>query len=158
MPKVKCNDCGFEFSSNAKSENIEAGKIGCKCKDPECESHDLAIVAEIGKPENPGTEASPKIVDKTPPEAKGMAQLQADGEKAHRAKVDKFNAEQATQDAIERAELAGTPLTEAEQAFVAKIALLMNKGRAQEAPSQAEVLRYSKLVGRKDIDSPEEGD
>ena len=137
MPRVKCNTCGFEFASNAKPENIEAGKITCKNKEPECESTDLAIL------EDP--------TEKPEPEAKGIQQLQDEGDKARRKAVDALNKKTEANQKKAAGELVGTPLTDEEQEFVAAIALKMNCGRNVDKPSDAQILRYSKLVGRKDV-------
>ncbi|MCK5609117.1 hypothetical protein KAR91_45000 [Candidatus Pacearchaeota archaeon] len=90
--------------------------------------------------------------------AKGKAQLQKDADIARRKAVDAKNAADANREKKAAEKLAKTPLTEKEQAFVVKIAAKMNNGRAVDAPSSAEILKYSKLVGRKDIPRPEEGE
>ena len=96
-------------------------------------------------------ELHPNPVDPPKPAAKGVQQLQDEGDKARRAGVDALNKEIAANQKKAAGELADTPLNDEEQAFVARIALRMNCGRAIEAPSAAEILRYSKLVGRVDV-------
>ena len=87
--------------------------------------------------------------------AKGRAQLQKDADAARKKNVDAKNKADAKQEKAAVDKLAKTPLTDKEQEFVTKIALRMNCGRATEMPRSAEILKYSKLKGRKDIPKPE---
>jgi len=137
MPKVKCNLCGFAFASNAKPENIKAGRIQCKNKEPLCESTDLEIVA--------ANETKPA------PPAKGNEQLQSEADTARRKVVDTKNKKAAAKDKSEFDALANTPLTNDEIAFCVTIEPKMNKGRRCDMPCSADILRYSKLKGRMGI-------
>jgi len=88
--------------------------------------------------------------------AKGQQQLQDEGDKARKNGVDAKNRADAKRAATIAAKLAKTPLTDAEQVFVGLIASKMNNGRHVDKPSAANILKYSKLVGRKDIKPEEE--
>ena len=94
--------------------------------------------------------------NKTPPEAKGVQQLQNEGDKTRRKGVDALNKKIAENQKKAAGDLVDTPLTAEEQAFVVAIAAKMNCGRPVNAPSAAEVLRYSRLVGRVDVVAKEE--
>jgi len=83
--------------------------------------------------------------------AKGVQQLQDEGDKARRKGVDALNVKNEKKQKSEAAKLAKTPLTDKEQAFIAMIEPKMNCGRAVDKPSAAQILRYSKLVKRKDL-------
>lgn len=48
--KVKCKECGHEWESQAKHDNIDAGKITCKSED--CESTDIAIIGTVESTES----------------------------------------------------------------------------------------------------------
>jgi hypothetical protein len=130
--KVKCKACEHVWDSKAKSENITAGKINCK----QCQETDLEIL-----------EVTPPV----PPPGKGIEQLQNEGDEARRGQVDKKNTDDAAREDAALKELEGKPLTGEERAFCEKIAAKMNCGRPVEAPSAADVLRYSKLKGRLEV-------
>ena len=83
--------------------------------------------------------------------AKGVAQLQSEGDKARRKQVDIANQKQAVKDRAIADKLARTPLTAEERAFCEQTAAKMNCGRHVEKPSAAAILRYSKLRGRIDV-------
>lgn len=130
--KVKCKaeGCGHEWDSQAKIENIEAGKVKCK----ECGETDLENLGPV-EPAKP-----------TPPAAKGQEQLQAEADQRRREAVDAKNiADEADRLAAEEA-VAGKPLTGEETAFITRIAPMMNKGRHVEKPSPADITRYAKLL------------
>ena len=88
---------------------------------------------------------------KEKPPAKSKEELEKIADKARKAKVDAENQEKIKKAAAEEAKLAKTPLTAEERAFITHIAPLMNEGRAIAQPSAAEILRYSKLLKRKDV-------
>lgn len=82
---------------------------------------------------------------------KSKVEIEAEADKARRAKVDAANKEKIKEEADKAAALAKTPLNEEEQAFIARIKPLMNEGRAVMQPSAAEITRYSQLITRKDV-------
>ena len=81
----------------------------------------------------------------------GKKEIEEKADKARKAKVDKANKEAATKAKADEEKLDKTPLTEEERAFIARIAPKMNEGRKNAQPSSAEILRYSKLIKRKDV-------
>lgn len=89
---------------------------------------------------------------------KGVAQLQAEGDKARRKQVDIANKKQAAKDKAIAEKVASTPLNAEERAFCEKIAAKMNCGRHVEKPQSADILRYSKLRGRMEIPETSDGD
>ena len=89
---------------------------------------------------------------------KGVEQLQNEGDKARRKQVDAKNKKDAAKGKADVDKLAKTPLTPSEISFCETVAAKMNCGRQVEAPSAADVLRYSKLRGRLGIEAPEEGE
>ena len=88
--------------------------------------------------------------------AKGNAQLHAEGDKHRRNTVDAKNKNAAANVKAEIDALSGTPLNAEEMAFCVETEAQMNKGRRADAPMQADVLRYSKLRGRMDIQQTDE--
>jgi len=84
--------------------------------------------------------------------AKGVEQLQNEGDRARRKQVDAEYKKDAAKRKSDAAKLANTPLTDVERAFCEKIAAKMNCGRYVDMPCGADVLKYSKLKGRLDIE------
>jgi hypothetical protein len=179
--KVKCTECGYEWPSQAKVENIEAGKI--KCKAEGCECTDLKVVemdkdsqvaiAELQekldaaetkaddaqletKALQEQVDADAKEKEKLATPAKGTAQLQEEGDKYRRNQVDAKNKNAAANLKAEKEALAKTPLNAEEMAFCRAIEPRMNNGRRADAPCQADVLRFSKLRGRMGIQQTNE--
>jgi len=85
------------------------------------------------------------MVEKSKKEAEDIA------DKARKARADAANKKRIKEAADKQAALAKTPLSDAEKSFIARIAPRMNEGRAIMQPSPAEMLRYSQLIGRKDV-------
>lgn len=83
--------------------------------------------------------------------AKSKQQKEEEAEKARKAKVDAANRKKIKDAAVEEAALADTPLSKEENKFIVNVAAKMNEGRAIMQPSSAEILKYSKLVKRKDV-------
>ena len=81
----------------------------------------------------------------------GKKEIEDKAEKARKAKVDAQNKKAEAKAKAEEDKLAKTPLNAEELAFIARIAPKMNEGRKIAQPSSAEILRYSKLVKRKDV-------
>ena len=81
----------------------------------------------------------------------GKKEIEDKADKARKAKVDKANQAAATKAKADEDKLAKTPLNAEELAFIAEIAPKMNEGRKIAQPSSAEILRYSKLIKRKDV-------
>ena len=82
---------------------------------------------------------------------KSKVEIEAAADKARKAKVDRENRNRAKLAEEEKARLANTPLNDEEKAFIAKIAPMMNKGRAVDQPSAAQIGRYGRLLQRKDV-------
>ncbi|KKN73460.1 hypothetical protein LCGC14_0400350 [marine sediment metagenome] len=82
---------------------------------------------------------------------KSKKQIEEEADQARRAKVDATNKKKAAKAAEGEAALAKVPLNAEEKAFIARIAPKMNEGRAVMQPSSADVLRYSRLMKRKDV-------
>ncbi|MEE9354788.1 MAG: hypothetical protein V3U75_04285 [Methylococcaceae bacterium] len=93
------------------------------------------------------------IQDETPeaPPAKGKEQIEKEADGARKKKVDADNKKTAEKAKAEEDALAETPLTGEERAFIAEIDPKMNEGRKIAQPSPAEILRYSRLIKRKDV-------
>ena len=83
--------------------------------------------------------------------AKGKKQIQSEAEIARKKAVDVKNQQAAANDKANTDKLANTPLTAEELAFCQEIEPKMNKGRRDERPCPADILRYSKLKGRIDV-------
>lgn len=83
--------------------------------------------------------------------AKSKKQIEDEADKARRVGVDAENKKRIKDAAQEEEALANKPLTAEEKSFIAEIAPKMNEGRKVMRPSSAEILRYSKLIKRKDI-------
>lgn len=94
--------------------------------------------------------ANPSIQDRKV-NMPGKKEAEDKADKARKAKVDKANTEAAAKAKSEQDKLASTPLTTEERAFITRIAPLMNEGRKIMQPSAADILRYSKLIKRKDV-------
>ena len=83
--------------------------------------------------------------------AKSKVEIEAEADKARRAKVDAANRRKIKEEADKVAAAAQTPLNEEEKAFIARVGPMMNEGRAARQPSSAEITRYSQLIPRKDV-------
>lgn len=83
--------------------------------------------------------------------AKSKQQIAEAADKARRAKVDEKNKQAAEDVRADMDKLANTPLNPEQLAFCQDVASKMNKGRRDEGPCPADILRYSKLKGRMDI-------
>lgn len=82
---------------------------------------------------------------------KGTQQKQAEAERARKKAVDAKNKKAEAENQADIDKLANTPLTDEERAFCLEIEPKMNKGRRDERPCSADILRYSKLIKRKDV-------
>jgi hypothetical protein len=82
---------------------------------------------------------------------KSKEQLEKEADTRRRAAVDATNKANAATTAAKEAELAKTPLTDEEKEFCARIAPLMNEGRAVMRPSAADITRYARLIKRKNV-------
>ena len=80
---------------------------------------------------------------------KSKEQIEAEADKARKAKIDVVNKKKAEEVAKKEAELAKMPLNKEENAFIARIRPQMNDGRNPPAP--ADILRYSRLIKRKGV-------
>ena len=132
---VECNECGHQWVSGFKIENIEAGKAVCKEED--CESTDIRIIGPakpIVPESNESAEAKQKRFDDL-----------------RKNKVDDKNEEHQVEAEAEEDALADVPLNEAEISFCTSIAARMNNGRRSDQPAAADILRYSKLKKRLDV-------
>ena len=85
------------------------------------------------------------------PPAKSKKEIEEAADKARRAEVDAANKKKASVEAAKEAALAQTPLTDEEKAFITKVEPRMTEGRKVMQPSPAEILRYAKLLKRKDV-------
>ncbi len=83
--------------------------------------------------------------------AKGLKQIEEDAERKRKAGVNAVNKKKAQTEAAKESELANTPLTKLEREYIARIAPRLKEGRNSAQPSPAEILRYSKLIKRKDV-------
>ncbi len=81
--------------------------------------------------------------------AKSKKEIEEEADKARRAKVDATNKKKAEEAENKEAELAKTPLNKEEKDFIARIGPQMNDGR--NPPPPADILRYSKLIKRKNV-------
>lgn len=81
--------------------------------------------------------------------AKGQEQLQEEADNSRRKLVDAKNRAAAKKLKDDAAKLAGTPLTPEEEAFIARIAPKMNRGRHIEKPCPADITRYARLLEQK---------
>jgi hypothetical protein len=81
----------------------------------------------------------------------GKKDIEEKADKARKAKVDAKNKSDADKAKADEDKLANTPLTQEEKDFIAEIGPKMNEGRKIMQPSPAEILRYSKLIKRKDV-------
>ena len=81
--------------------------------------------------------------------AKGQAQLQEEADNSRKKLVDAKNKAAAKKIEDDAKKLAGTPLNAEEEAFIARIAPKMNKGRHVEKPCPADITRYARLVKQK---------
>ncbi len=79
-------------------------------------------------------------------QAKGQEQLQSEADVSRRKGVDAKNRKDAAELETAAEKLAGKPLTAEEEAFITRIAPMMNKGRHVEKPSPADITRYAKLL------------
>ena len=84
-------------------------------------------------------------------EIRGGKAIEEAAEKARKAHVDAENRKKALREKAAEEVLANTPLTDEEKAFIAKTTPKLKEGRAIMQPSPAEILRYSKLVKRKNV-------
>ena len=83
--------------------------------------------------------------------AKSKKQVEEEAEKSRKAAVDKVNRDKAEEAKKKEEAEALVPLTAEELAFVNRIAPRMNKGRAIDQPPSADILRYSRLIKRKNV-------
>jgi hypothetical protein len=83
--------------------------------------------------------------------AKGKKQIQSEAETARKKAVDAKNEQEAAKDKAKMDSLANTPLTPEELAFCQEIEPKMNNGRRDKRPGPADILRYSKLKGRMNV-------
>lgn len=83
--------------------------------------------------------------------AKSQKEIEAAADKARKAKVDKENVRRAKLIEDENKRLANTPLSPEEKNFIAEMAPKMNKGRACDQPTAAQIGRYGRLLLRKDV-------
>jgi hypothetical protein len=88
----------------------------------------------------------------TPPPPKGIQQLQAEGTELRKKAVDTKNKNAAANIKAELEALADQPLNAEEKAFCLAIEPKLNAGRKDETPCPADMLRYSMLKGRMDIE------
>ncbi|HDZ38204.1 MAG TPA: hypothetical protein ENH62_07960 [Marinobacter sp.] len=84
-----------------------------------------------------------------PPAPKNKEELEREADEKRKDAVDATNAKAAKDAADAEANLAATPLTGDEHAFIARIRPLMNKGMG--GPSPAEITRYSYLIKREKV-------
>lgn len=82
---------------------------------------------------------------------KSKEQLEKEADIARKMAVDEENKAAAAKAKKEEDALANTPLNDEEKAFIAEVAPKMNEGRKLAMPSSADILRYSKLLKRKDV-------
>jgi hypothetical protein len=81
----------------------------------------------------------------------GQEEIEAKADKARKAKVDADNQKAAAELKKKQAALTKAPLTDDEKAFMSTIASKMNKGRAIDQPSAADIRRYAMLKERVEI-------
>jgi len=83
--------------------------------------------------------------------AKSQVEKEAAADNTRKAKVDKENIRREKLAEEEKARLANTPLNSEEKKFIAEMAPRMNKGRAVDQPTAAQIGRYARLLLRKDV-------
>ena len=81
--------------------------------------------------------------------AKNKEQLEREADESRKKAVDAKNKRDAKNAAEKEAELAETPLTKKEIAFIARVRPLMNKGHS--GPSPADIVKYSQLIKREKV-------
>lgn len=85
-------------------------------------------------------------------EPKGKTAAEAAADRARKKAVDTRNEKEIKTQEKAETELADTPLNAKELAFITRIKPMLNYGRAIDQPSPAEILRYSQLIKRKDVE------
>ena len=109
----------------------------------------------------------PKTEEKKKPKVKEKTltpqEIEAKADEIRKKKVDAKNKAKAAEDAEKEEALSGVPLTQAEKDFVEKIGAKLNgrkyqqdgqqvrSARMDSLPSTQDMLKYSKLVKRKDV-------
>lgn len=82
---------------------------------------------------------------------KSKVELEKEADRIRKAEVDAHNKKVAEKARTEAEKMANIPLTDEERAFIAEIEPKMKEGRKIMQPSSAQILRYSKLIKRKDV-------
>ena len=149
----KPEDCSGTISKVCKDGTYEVlfdnGDDGDKYTEADFVSIEVAEEKAETSPETPDDEFDGKDTPEPIKRALTPEELERKAGEARKANVDAKNKADAEKTAKQQADLADTPLTEAEVAFIARIRPRMNKGTHQPPP--ADILKYSQLIKREKV-------
>ncbi len=154
---------GTPYMGIVDSINGKEGKINFDNGDTE--DHriaDMKLISKGGQEADLATDVT--ATEKKPAAASPSAQkLEQMADKNRKGQVDAINKAKAVADSNDEKKMATVPLTQEEKDFMAEVEPKMNGGSRQEngqrvvtarmtsMPASADILRYSKLLKRKDV-------